>query len=405
MFDEYKNKSIVIYAAGNDGQSLYRVLKSNDIIPDFFIDIHADRIKEVEGIAVYSPTSIPQKMDFNSCIVFIALSNARFYSDAVQTLRLLGFTDIRNGIHCIIELNQATCVRRLEEDDSAIHAEDCLTCQAQFYKCPIYGKFVRKCKPVLPHDIVVPYVALIITTRCVNRCKDCHASIPYLKLLDFNTNALLSDMETLLNYVKYIYQLGIGSGEVFLFKDLPKLLDHLLREDRIGSIHITTTGAVMPDDRLLKMMDHPKICISISDYGDALSETITKRRAEFIEALTKRNKPFRYNQSLTWYDLGDHSNRHRMDDEDKAIFKSCEFHKNGNVIFNGKLYHCTRTYTHDILGLIPTLEEDFMNLRNKDNLIPRLLNFYKTEIITTCSHCNGTTDCPEIPAGIQLSKA
>jgi hypothetical protein len=405
MFDEYKKKRIVIYAAGNDGQSLYSVLKSNDIIPEFFIDIHADRIKEVEGIAVYSPNSIPQSMDFNSCIVFIALSNARFYSDATQTLRHLGFTDIRNGIYCIIELKQNTCERRLEEGNRAIQAADCLTCQAQFYKCPVYEKFVRKCKPASNDGIIVPYVALIITTRCVNRCKDCHASIPYLKPLDFNTNALLNDMEIFLNHVQYIYQLGIGSGEVFLFKDLPNLLDHLLREDRIGSIHLTTTGAVMPDARLLKMMDHPKICISISDYGDELSAIITKRRAEFIESLIKRNKPFRYNKSLTWYDLGDHSIRNRTKEENKAIFKSCEFHKNGNVIFNSKLYHCTRTYTHDILGLIPTLEEDFVSLHNKNNLVSRLLNFYKTEIISTCSHCNGTTDCPEITAGTQLTKA
>ena len=179
-----------------------------------------------------------------------------FYVNALQTLRLLGFSDIRNGIDLIFEINKQASMHRLEIGDYKINAANCLNCLTKFQNCPVFCASVRKGKPALPDKLEVPFVALMTTTRCGHRCKDCLVSAPYIKPMDFDVDALLCDIDIFLRNVSYLYLLGLGGGELFLYKQLPDLLERLLCYDHIGSIQMATTGAVLPSEKLLQVMDN-----------------------------------------------------------------------------------------------------------------------------------------------------
>ncbi len=215
----------------------------------------------------------------------------------------------------------------MEIGDYKINAANCLDCLTKFQNCPVFCALVRKGEPVSPDKLEVPFVGVMTTTRCVHRCKDCLVSAPYIKPLDFGEDALLGDIDIFLRSVGYLYVLGLGGGELFLHKQLPDLLERLLCYERIGSIQMATTGAVPPSDKLLQVMDDPRICISISSYGDALSAVANRHTDRFIVLLKERNKPFRHNRSIIWYDFGDAGLRQRTDADHKAAFHSCEIRK------------------------------------------------------------------------------
>jgi len=221
--------------------------------------------------------------------------------------------------------------------------------------------------------------------------------------MDFDIDILLRDVDAFLQHVNYLYVLALGGGELFLHKQLPELLERLLCYDKIGAIQMATTGCVLPSEKLLQIMDNPRICISISSYGDALPKSANKKTDQFIEQLTKRNKPFRLNKSIVWYDLGDACLRQRTESEHKAIFNSCEIRKHCNIIWNSKLYFCPRTYTHNTMGILPTGSNDYVDLNTIDGLECRIRAFYNQDFISTCRYCDGTDSCPEVRAGIQLT--
>jgi len=133
-----------------------------------------------------------------------------------------------------------------------------------------------------------------------------------------------------------------------------------------------------------------------------MSPSLNERAKRFTKIMSERKKWIRINKSLIWYDLGDSSLRSRTDEEHKRVFESCEIRRNCNLIYDGKLFFCNRTFTHNEMNLIPIQKGDFVDLRIKENLKERIKSFYSQDMLTTCRYCNGTLDCPEIPAGIQL---
>jgi len=399
------NKNVIIYAAGNDGRSLLRVLKKQNITPLFFIDINASKIKEVDGINVYEPSNLPNTIELSLTVVFIALGNTRFYSDALRNLRSLGFKDIRNGVETIFEINKAVCENILTTDKNEINAANCLNCITKYHECPVFQSSIRKNNLTFSaNKLEVPTVSFQVTTRCPHRCKDCIVSVPYIKQADVDLDLLINDIDAYLNNVSYLYRLALGGGELFMYRKFPELLEYLLSHKQIGSLQIATTGVIIPSERLYKVLDNPRISISVSSYGDFLNEKMAQKTEQFMGELKKRNKPYRYNKSIVWYDFGDTSERQRTEKAHKAVFRSCEIRKDCNMIWDGKLYHCSKTHTFDEMDLVSATEEDYVDLRISKNLEQRIKAFYKQDFVNTCRFCDGTSNCAEIPAGIQLEK-
>lgn len=78
--------------------------------------------------------------------------------------------------------------------------------------------------------IDIPYLELVLTTKCTMRCESCNNLIQYFSPSNQYTctlEGIKKSLELLLSKVDSIARVRIIGGEPLLFKDLPKLIDYL----------------------------------------------------------------------------------------------------------------------------------------------------------------------------------
>jgi MoaA/NifB/PqqE/SkfB family radical SAM enzyme len=60
-------------------------------------------------------------------------------------------------------------------------------------------------------------------------------------------------------------------GETFLYRKLHELLSYLIRQDKIGLVHLFTNGSIIPGKDILRLLQHRKILVSVSSFPAEVS--------------------------------------------------------------------------------------------------------------------------------------
>ncbi|EOH9414444.1 hypothetical protein ACMEGU_001237 [Campylobacter jejuni] len=107
---------------------------------------------------------------------------------------------------------------------------------SRIYKVP-YAALMKKFflqkyfeKRVRKGVIDIPYLELVLTTKCTMRCESCNNLMQYFSPSNQYTctlEGIKKSLEILLSKVDSIARIRIIGGEPLLFKDLPKLIDYL----------------------------------------------------------------------------------------------------------------------------------------------------------------------------------
>lgn len=244
-------------------------------------------------------------------------------------------------------------------------------------------------KNKLTSKIIIPYVELVITTKCNLRCKDCSHLINYYyqgnnSPYEIPSDVLLSDFNKLINAVDYIYTITLMGGEPFLYRNLNVLIDEISKSDKIGKINIITNGVTSPNKNVLNSLKNDKVLIKFSDYS------INPKKTEKIKNLfNDKNINYLIMDFAEWYDLGDFEYRNRTNKEKKETFKQCSTSM-CNSILNGKLFICPRASHSQDLGLLKN--SSYVNLRDNvpsDVLKDNILHFLSEDNHIECDYCNG----------------
>lgn len=281
----------------------------------------------------------------------------------------------------------------------------------EFVKCQKWRKYVSRSElkkfsmELDGNDVcILSNVAVSVTNQCSLRCKDCNNLMPYCKeFVSISAEDLINDIKNLLKYVDQIVSIEIIGGEPFIYAQIPKLLEYVCREKRIRFVRVTTNGIVLPSKEVVELLSDPKVCVSISDYG----EVNAKKAKEVYKYLTQNHICVKYLKNMRWIASGGINKRNKRKRKMKYEYFHCDARKNCRTLYKGKLYVCGRAPVLDELGLL-TGQSSYLDIRgmkvDKTAGKKQIQKFYMNYYAECCDYCDYSSDkvC-WVQAGIQAS--
>lgn len=237
--------------------------------------------------------------------------------------------------------------------------------------------------------LIIPRMDLVVTTKCSLRCEGCANLMQYYENpLDVDIEVIYKSMGKLLSVADSIGRVFVLGGEPFVYKQLDKVLAFLSNYKNIDEIIVVTNGTICPlkdSEKLWGTLQHPKVTIRISDYGD-LSRNIDV----LIEYCKKKNVAYIREEKGHFYDVGNMIRRNRTEEELNTVFKDCG--TKCRSLFNGKFYFCPREAHGIDLGLVPKIDDEYVDLMAEvtDEVIKeRIYNFInRKRYIEACDFCD-----------------
>lgn len=244
---------------------------------------------------------------------------------------------------------------------------------------------------------VIPYLPVMITTRCTLRCEYCNNLMPYFeeKACDSTVESIIESVENIAIASGEILFLELVGGEPLLHKGLCEILSKLAMIENIGRLVIVTNGTVIPDKETTELLKKYNFLIRVSDYG-------------FLEKTVKFVRYAEENGLNIWVTASDWMYPGKLEKCDKSMyelakqFERCFFTMQCKYLYEGKMFHCARAASLYALGYL----QDGEGLNIEGITATDLKDFYmETYYTKACEYCHLFTDKTKtIIAGKQMNR-
>ena len=258
---------------------------------------------------------------------------------------------------------------------------------------------------------------LIPSYICNLKCKFCATRSPYLRNLKIHTVEEMMEMVSrMFKIIDHVHHIGFSGGEPLLYKDLPILINELMKyKDQFELIEIITNGTIVPSEELISAI---KKCgkkfwrFIIDDYGKDLSKKIP----EIVDVLEENQIEFRINDYCSedmwgggWTDFGTYCEELHTPEEAAEILKKCIYKSRDfcYILHGGIVDPCGRSYMRIDAGLEVNPEEyidlfdDSVTIEQQRDKIRRINNATHLDF---CRYCNGLyPGCKRIKPAEQLT--
>ena len=232
----------------------------------------------------------------------------------------------------------------------------------------------------------LPHLGILLTTYCNLNCRDCADLIPKRKKDIYKIDLVVSDMTKLLKEVEYIDEVLLIGGETFLYKDINKAIDFCAENPKVGKIIITSNGTFAPSEEILDKISERNVVLRISGYP----EFVAPKRKEVIQRYRDKGIEVEDLADMTWCSVGDTLRRNRSVNELSQVFSTCIMKNCVAMQCDGKIFFCSRQMAAYETDMYPDPESnEFVDVRNSDNLKEELELFYSHSYLTTCDYCDG----------------
>lgn len=297
---------------------------------------------------------------------------------------------------------------------------------ARIFKAPyaaIMKKFFLKKrfeKRVKQGKIDIPYLELVLTTKCTLKCQSCNNLMQYFSASNQYTcslQGLISSLEALLSKIDSIARVRIIGGEPLMFKELPELVKYLDSQRKILSFSLVTNATIDFKDELIAVLKKSKKArkITISDYSKSPNLKIPLKQESIISKLKLHKIPFTMDSSgenAAWSDPERIYKRNRSKEEIVQNFLACQIPcvslmtseglEDGSLAPNGAVFVCPISSSLSRLKGLAEFEGDFVNLQGDK---ARILEFYAQDFYKACDYCRDFTQpAKKIPVAIQTAK-
>ncbi|OCX42952.1 radical SAM protein [Campylobacter ornithocola] len=294
---------------------------------------------------------------------------------------------------------------------------------ARIFKVP-YAALMKKFylkkyfeKRVLEGKVDIPYLELVLTTRCTLRCESCNNLMQYFSPSNQYTctlEGIIESLELLLSKVDSIARVRIIGGEPLLFKDLPQLIDYLDTQKKILTFDILTNATIdFKEDLILKFKKSRKARkISISDYRKSPNLKIPLKQESILSKLKQNNIAFSYNTIDYWYDIDKIYKRGRSKEDIIKNYYNCQMScvslmtseglENKQLAPKGAVFVCPISSSLSRLKGLEEFDGDFLNLEDSKE---RFFEFYSQDFYKSCDYCRDFSQpIKKIPIAIQTDK-
>lgn len=260
--------------------------------------------------------------------------------------------------------------------------------------CDTWEYFLRKYEN---NDIsIIPRLAIVLTTKCSLRCKDCNELIGYYSHpTDLSKEKIINSLEKLMDIIDIIPCCELIGGEPFLTPILDDILSFLIGQDKVTRIEITTNGTVINKNLNIDNLKNPKVVIRISDYGNEVNQE------KFIEFVKNNNVNMEVLKDMMWVVSGGPEKRDRDTIELIRQYDRCYGGHICKCLWEDKLFGCVRAASLEALGY--TKGNQCIDIKESANLKMEVNNFLSVPYYEACDHCNiGLSDLEYIQPAIQL---
>ena len=270
-------------------------------------------------------------------------------------------------------------------------------------------------KRVLQGKVDIPYVEIVLTTKCTLRCESCNNLMQYFSAKNQYTctlEGILESLNCLLENVESIQRLRIIGGEPLMFKDLPQLVHAIEKRHKIRAFDIATNGTIVPKDELLRAFKDSKRFrkVSISDYSSAPNLKIPLQQETLFKKLKEYGIDYSFLTGGIWYKVEKIYKRNRTKEGVIKNFLACQMpcvslmsgdRGKDEARENGHIFVCPIASSLSKLKGIEEFSGDYITLE-KGDLRDKILNFYAQDFFKACDYCQDySKPRVDIPAAIQ----
>jgi uncharacterized radical SAM superfamily Fe-S cluster-containing enzyme len=120
--------------------------------------------------------------------------------------------------------------------------------------------FSERAKLFMSNDcVIVPKVIFILSNKCSLTCEHCSMLMPKFKIpWEIGVNEAIFFIDNFLRGTDEVLHFNLVGGEPFLYKDLPAILEHLNKNDKIKHVSLFTNGTILPNENVLKALKSNK---------------------------------------------------------------------------------------------------------------------------------------------------
>ncbi|KAI4452783.1 hypothetical protein C823_007368 [Eubacterium plexicaudatum ASF492] len=227
--------------------------------------------------------------------------------------------------------------------------------------------------------LIIPRITITTGPRCTLQCKDCiQLMAEYEEPYDLDIQEITADIQALFSKIDKCIGVSLVGGETFVYPYLDMLLEILIWNDKITYIEMVTNGTRIPEEKVLRQLQNPKVAVNISDYGNIvlLSKLVTKLDEYGIISYCFSDE--------TWIDVGGYTARGRSESELSDIYLSCGNAKMCKTLMKGKLFDCARAaYLYD-LDYVRNIS--YINVREANP--EEILEYFLKTTSGACDYCD-----------------
>lgn len=252
------------------------------------------------------------------------------------------------------------------------------------------------------NKLVIPRVVFSHWNKCNLNCEHCGAYMPDVEIpYHISSQQVLKDVDIFMRSIEECLMVDITDGEPLLNPELDILLNGLTENPKIKCVFFYTNGTYLPQEKVLKALEHPKVVVMISDYG------FIEKMAKIVAVFEKRGINFRVMTDMYWMNTDSMEDRRRSPEFLKYHFLNCEAGRTRKRMAYGKLWTCTRSFRFHNLGLYES-ENDYVKLKESDSdeeLRKKILKLYLADTADACNYCDyGNMAVEMVEAGVQKNK-
>ena len=258
----------------------------------------------------------------------------------------------------------------------------------------------------------MPYIEVVVTTKCTLRCEACGAMMQYFSKETHYTctlSGIKASLEALFRIVDSVLQVRIIGGEPLLYKDLAQLVRFLRESPNVRAIDLVTNGTLdFSEDVIEALAGSHKAHVTISDYKRSPNLPVPLRQESVIAALEKRGIAYELHLSAensAWWDSGRIYKRGRPKEDVIKNYRAClanyvypkctsvmssEGAKDANLAPAGAAFICAVASSLSRLKGLKEFEGDFIDLATASK--ERVIEFYAQDCFKACDYCQNMWD-------------
>jgi len=236
-------------------------------------------------------------------------------------------------------------------------------------------------------QIILPFVELIVTTKCNLKCMDCSNLIPSYRssMYDVSADEIRRSLDALLEPITELTYLKIHGGEPLLSAYIEPILHDANGREKVKHIIVPTNGSYLPPESVMAVLGQysAKTKLVVSNYAHC-----RENHEKLVQLCQKHGVVYSISREKEWYSFGPVQPYHQSSDALAAKYARCEM-KRFPAMYRGKLYPCARIAHGIYLGMIPAQPQwEFDILRAGGSERRQLLErFMSLTAHPACDYC------------------